>query len=162
MAAFLIASAAFISSCGNAGTKQADMKDTTTLTQTTPATSAESNKVKESHEVDKPGDGPHKGIIEEAGEKNHIEMVIDGQDVNFYPLDDLTNPIDVNRWTGKAMFQYKDGSTKNVDLMNMNGMLMATSANTSPFKAVATLVMNGNSISAQFNSEGSIGEPSEK
>lgn len=159
IAVLLIATAAFISSCGNAGEKKTEMKDTMSLipTEITPDSSAESKEAEESHEVDKPGAGPHQGIIEEAGEKNHMEMVIDGKDVNFYPLDDMTNALDVNGWTGKAVFQYKDGTSKNVDLMNMNGMLMATGANTGSFKAVATLTMNGNSISAQFNSEGSMG-----
>ena len=160
MAVLLIATAAFISSCGNSEEKKTEAIDTTAMSQTpaTPSAATESNEAKEAHEVDKPGNGPHKGIIEEAGEKNHIEMAIDGKDVNFYPLDDMTNPLDLKDWSGKATFQYKDGSTKNVDLMNMNGMLMATGANTGSFKAIATLTMNGNSISAQFNSEGSMGE----
>ncbi len=155
IAVLLLATAAFISSCGNAGEKKTEMKDTMSLipTEVAPATTAESGEEAETHELNKFGAGPHKGIVVEAGEHNHLEMVIDGKDVNFYPLDDKTEPLDVNGWTGRATFQYKDGTSKNVDLMNMNGMLMATGANTGSFKAVATLTSNGNTISSQFSSE---------
>ena len=118
---------------------------------------------KESHEVDKPGDGPHKGIIEEAGEKNHIEMTMNGKDVAFYLLDDMTNPINAKDWTGKAVFKYKGGNEKSIDLMMMDGALTAMGANSGkPFTSTVTLTMSGQTISAEFNSEGSIGKHEEE
>lgn len=121
------------------------------------ATSQVNNEQQEEHEVDKPGAGPNKGIIEEAGEKNHIEMVLDGKNVNFYLLDDMTNPVDMKGLKGTAIFQYKDGKVKTIDLMEMNGTLSAMDANTSTFTVIPTFKVNGQSISSKFKSEGSIG-----
>ena len=120
--------------------------------------SPEANKeAEESHEVDKPGGGPHKGIIEEAGEKNHIEMTMNGKDVAFYLLDELTNPIETKGWIGKAVFQYKDGKAKSIDLMLMDGALTAMDANGGKsFTVDINLSMNGQSIASKFSSEGSI------
>lgn len=144
----------------NSGTKssdnQANSSDAATkkAVQSQPEANAEAV---ESHEVDRPGAGPHKGILEEAGEKNHIEMVMNGKDVAFYPCDEMTNPIDANGWTGKADFMYKDGKSKSIDLMLMDGALTAMGANSGKsFTVVATLTMSGQSISSKFSSEGSI------
>lgn len=146
------------------GEKNSATADTSAKMQEQPAPATESNnEAKETHEVDKPGDGPHKGILEEAGEKNHIEMVISGKDVTFYPCDDMTNPVDIKGWTGKAVFQYKGGGSKTIDLMMMNDALTAMGANSGkPFKAIATLALNGTSVSAQFSSEGSMGHRDEE
>ena len=143
----------------NSGTKSSDNQANSSDAATKKAVQSQpeaNTKAEESHEVDKPGAGPHKGILEEAGEKNHIEMVMNGKDVAFYLCDDLTNPIDVNGWTGKADFQYKDGKSKSIDLMMMDGALTAMGANSGKsFNVVTTLTMNGQSISSKFSNEGS-------
>lgn len=161
-------STGILMSC-NSANKGAENETTTTDSIETiqqdaaPHSDEANNEAKEAHEVDKPGDGPHKGIIEEAGEKNHIEMVVNGKDVSFYPLDDLTNPVDAKGWTGKAIFQYKGGSSKTVDLMMMNDALVAMDANSGKsFTAIATLMNDEQSISAKFSSEGSIGHHEEE
>ena len=164
--AILIAfSTGIIMSC-NPGSKGAENQTTTTESTkkmeeppvTEPA-KAENHEAEETHELNTWGAGEHKGIVAEAGEKNHIEMALSGKDVNFYPLDDLTNSVDTKGWTGKAILQYKGGSSKTFDLMIMNGALTAMGANTDKsFTAIATLMNNGQSISAQFSSEGSSGK----
>ena len=145
-----------LTSCGN-DVKPADKTNDTVAKQADDHEDHDhgaGNEEKETHELNKPGAGPHKGIVVEAGEKNHMEMVINGNDVLFYPLDDVTNPLDTKGWSGKVIFQYKGGSTKTIDLMMMNGALMAMGANSGgPFNAVATLTMNGESINAQFKNE---------
>lgn len=169
ISAILIAISMCIFMSCSTGNKESENQTSATDTsmkmqeQTEPTSHEANNEAKESHEVHKPGDGPHKGIIEEAGEKNHIEMTIKEKNVAFYPLDDLTNPVDINGWTGKAVFQYKDGSSKTIDLMMMDGALTAMDANSDKsFKAIATLMMNGTTISAQFSSEGSMGHHEEE
>ena len=115
---------------------------------------SEEGESEETHEVGKTGAGPHQGIIEEAGEENHMEMVLNGSDAEFYPLDELTNPMDIKGWSGKAVFQYADSTSKNFDLEIMDDMLMATGANAGQkFKAEVTLSRKGKSISAAFESE---------
>lgn len=112
------------------------------------------NEEKETHELGKIGAGPNKGIVVEAGEKNHMEMTINGKEVIFYPLDDLTNSIDTKGWTGKAIFQYVDGTSKTIELMMMNGGLTAMDANGGKdFTVIATLTLNGESIIGQFKNK---------
>lgn len=157
--AYIVLGIMFFISC-NSATQSSDnaANSSDTSMGTAVQSKSETNKEEEeSHEVDKPGAGPHKGILEEAGEKNHMEMVITGKDVAFYPCDEMTNPIDANGWTGKASFQYTDGKSGLTDLMLMDGVLSAMNANAGKsFTVVTTLTMNGQSISAKFNSEGSI------
>lgn len=156
---FSVLSIVFFVSC-NSGTEKSDNQSNTldTAKEKSVQSSTEANtEAEETHEVDKPGAGSHKGILEEAGEKNHIEMVMSGRDVAFYPCDDKTNPIDANGWSGNANFHYKAGKSKSIELMLMDGALTAMEANSGkPFTVVTTLTMNDESISANFSSEGSI------
>ncbi|MEO6166615.1 MAG: hypothetical protein ABIO46_03990 [Chitinophagales bacterium] len=154
-AVLLIATAAFISSCGVSEEKKTANADSAAMAPITTVTATESDEAEESHEVGKQGAGPHKGIVEEAGEANHAEMVVSGKDIVFYPLDDKTDALDTKGWSGKVIMQYADGDTKTMDLKMMDNMLMAMGANTGEkFKAIVTLANGSTSISSEFSSEG--------
>lgn len=156
IAAILIAlSTGIIMSCSSNKTKTADENSSA---QTASDKASETNaEAEETYQLNKYGAGPNKGIVIEAGDKNHIEMVVKDKDVMFYPLDDLTNPIDINGWTGKAIFQYKDGTSATIPLMLVNGSLKAAGANSGQlFTAIVTLNKGGESISTQFNSDSSM------
>jgi hypothetical protein len=94
-------------------------------------------------------------MVQEAGEGYHMEMVMSGKDLIFFPLDARTEPVEMKGWSGKALMQYADGDIKNMDLKMMDNRLMATGANTGEkFKTVVTLTNGSSSISSQFSSEG--------
>lgn len=157
IAVLLIATAAFISSCGNEEQQKSVVIDTTKISEqaAAPTYPAEHNDEAETHEVNKTGGGPHQGMVQEAGEGYHMEMVVSSKDLIFYPLDARTEPVEIKGWSGKALMQYADGDIKNMDLKMMDNTLMAMGANTGEkFKSVVTLTNGSTSISSQFSSEG--------
>ncbi|MEO5675713.1 MAG: hypothetical protein ABIQ74_13805 [Chitinophagales bacterium] len=156
MAILIIASAAIISSCGNQEQQKTEAIDTTKISEqaAAPTYPSEHNDAAETHEVNKTGGGPHQGMVQEAGEGYHMEMVMSGKDLIFYPLDARTEPVEMKGWSGKALMQYADGDTKNIDMKMMDNMLIAMGANTGEkFKSVVTLTNGSTSISSQFSSE---------
>ena len=75
------------------------------------------------------------------------------------PCDDMTNPIEANGWTGKAIYHYKGWSSKTIELMMMDGALTVMDANSGKsFTTIASLMNNGQSISTKFSSEEGLGK----
>ena len=154
-----IAAIAALSACnsGDKTTTEPNSTETTVTESATPDADAntttathEEGEAAETHKLNVMGAGPHQGIIVEASQ-GHMEMSLNGKDAMFYPLDDRTEPIDSKGWTGKAVVQYPDGDSKNATLANKNGALVAEGVNTGEnFKAVVTLMNNGQNVSATF------------
>src|SRR5688572_2442188 len=49
------------------------------------------------------GAGPNKGLIVHGNTGYHIEMVIDGANLAFYPMDQNANAVDGSGWTGNVV-----------------------------------------------------------
>jgi hypothetical protein len=97
------------------------------------------------------GSGPHKGMAVHGSNGYHVEMVLEGQNAVFYPLDANANPIDVSGWSGKATVQ-QGGNTKSVDLAQRDGKLIAENLNSGDaFKAVVTLTKGDQNTSVTFD-----------
>ena len=85
------------------------------------------------------GAGPNKGLIVHGNNGYHVEMIIDGNNLGFYPMDQNANAMDANGWTGNVVIQ-QNNDTKTFELKPSNGKLIAENVNpTNAFKAVVTL-----------------------
>ena len=85
------------------------------------------------------GAGPNKGLIVHGNTGYHVEMVIDGNNLAFYPMDQNANAVDANGWTGNVVVQ-QGNDTKTFNLTPRNGAMVAENVNpTNAFKAVVTL-----------------------
>ena len=85
------------------------------------------------------GAGPNKGLLVHGNTGYHVEMVIDGNNLIFYPMDQEANAMDPNGWTGNAVVQ-QGNDTKTYELKARDGKMIAENVNpTNAFKAVVTL-----------------------
>lgn len=85
------------------------------------------------------GAGPNKGLIVHGNSGHHVEMVIDGNNLAFYPMDQNANAVDASGWTGNVVVQ-QGNDTKTFELKTSGGKMVAENVNpANAFKAVVTL-----------------------
>ena len=109
---------------------------------------------KNPHHVGEFGRGPHGGTIQEA-EPNHAEILVKDSKVYIYFLDGDTKPISNKGITGKAMLQFKDGSTANAKLVadGTGGFVIDNAKAATYSNCIITAKVNGKSVSAKFKSK---------
>lgn len=109
---------------------------------------------KNPHHVGEFGKGPHGGTVQEA-DPNHAEILLKDGILQFFLLDGDAKPLSSNGVTGTVLLQFKDGSSKKVNLtaMGSDGFMAGDAKAASFSNAVATFKVNGKSVSAKFKSK---------
>lgn len=109
---------------------------------------------KNPHNVGVMGKGPHGGTIQEA-DPNHAEILLKDGMLQFFLLDGDAKPLSKNGVTGAVLLQFKDGSSKKVNLtaMGSDGFMAGDAKAASFSKAIATFKVKGKSVSAKFKSK---------
>lgn len=110
---------------------------------------------KNPHNVGIVGKGPHGGTIQEA-DPYHAEVLIKDNKVYIYILDGNAKPVSNKGIAGKAMLQFKDGSTANAKLVadGTDGFAIDNAKAATYSNCIITVKVNGKSVSAKFKNYG--------
>jgi len=106
---------------------------------------------KNPHNVGIVGKGPHGGTIQEA-EPNHAEILVKDNKVYIYFLDGDAKPISNTGITGKALFQFADGTTINETLVatGTDGFIVSNHKAVTYKNCIVTATVKGKSVSSKF------------
>ncbi len=106
---------------------------------------------KNSHHVGEVGKGPHGGTVQEA-DPNHAEILVKDGKVFLYILDGDAKAMSNAGITGKALFQFADGTTINETLVaSGTDGFVASNAKAATYKnCILTATVKGKSVSSKF------------
>ena len=105
----------------------------------------------QSHNVGKPGKGPHGGTIQEA-DPNHAEILVKDKKVYVYILDGNAKPISNKGIMGTATLQFPDGSTAKANLVadGKDGFVLDNAKASTFVNCIVKAMVNKKKITAKF------------
>ncbi|MFC4233335.1 hypothetical protein ACFOW1_15645 [Parasediminibacterium paludis] len=103
------------------------------------------------HHVGEVGKGPHGGTVQEA-DPNHAEILVKEGKVYIYILNGDAKAMNNTGVTGKALFQFEDGTTISETLVTngTDGFVVGNAKATGYKNCIVTATVNGKSISSKF------------
>ncbi len=106
---------------------------------------------KNPHNVGVVGKGPHGGTVQEA-DPNHAEILVKNNKVYIYILDGNAKPVSNADITGKALFQFADGTTINETLVasGTDGFVVSNPKALTYKNCIVTATVKGKSVSSKF------------
>ena len=106
---------------------------------------------KNPHNVGVVGKGPHGGTVQEA-DPNHAEILVKDGKVFLYILDGDAKAMSNAGITGKALFQFADGTTINETLVasGTDGFVVSNAKAATYKNCILTATVKGKSVSSKF------------